>query len=98
MWPNQKETANLVTFTEEIFNGKLHFLWKSIPQVLPIGALANNVRENSENLQEEIFYVYIKIIETGYLPLQYGSLTVLLKFQIGCFKEVYNKKQLLNKN
>ena len=26
MWPNPKETADLVTFTEEIVNGKLHFL------------------------------------------------------------------------
>ena len=26
MWPNQQETADLVTFTAEIFNGKLHFL------------------------------------------------------------------------
>ena len=26
MWPNPQETANLVTFTEEIFNGKLHFM------------------------------------------------------------------------
>ena len=26
MWPNLHETANLVTFPEEIFNGKLHFL------------------------------------------------------------------------
>ena len=25
MWPNPQETANSVTFTEEIFNGKLHF-------------------------------------------------------------------------
>ena len=25
MWPNPQETADLVTFTEEIFNGKLHF-------------------------------------------------------------------------
>ena len=24
MWPNPKETADLVTFTEEIFSGKLH--------------------------------------------------------------------------
>ena len=27
MWPNPQETADLVTFTEEIFNGKLHFLY-----------------------------------------------------------------------
>ena len=26
MWPNPKETAALVTFTEEILNGKLHLL------------------------------------------------------------------------
>ena len=25
MWPNPYKTANLVTFTEEILNGKLHF-------------------------------------------------------------------------
>ena len=26
MWPNPQETADLVTFAEEIFNGKFHFL------------------------------------------------------------------------
>ena len=26
MWPNPQETAALVAFTEEIVNGKLHFL------------------------------------------------------------------------
>ena len=26
MWPNPQKTADLVTFTEEILNGKLHFL------------------------------------------------------------------------
>ena len=26
MWPNPQETAGLVTFTEEILNGKLYFL------------------------------------------------------------------------
>ena len=26
MWPNAQEPADLVTFTEEILNGKLHFL------------------------------------------------------------------------
>ena len=26
MWPNPQETADLVTFTEEILKGKLHFL------------------------------------------------------------------------
>ena len=26
MWPNPQETEDLVTFTEEMLNGKLHFL------------------------------------------------------------------------
>ena len=26
MWPNPQETADLVTYTEEILNGKFHFL------------------------------------------------------------------------
>ena len=26
MWPNPQETVDLVTFTGEIFNGKLHYL------------------------------------------------------------------------
>ena len=26
MWPNPQETADLASFTEEILNGKLHFL------------------------------------------------------------------------
>ena len=40
MWPNPQETADLVTFSEEILNGKLHFLcterlvWKQNYDVL----------------------------------------------------------------
>ena len=30
MWPHPQETADLVTFTEEILNGKLHFLWSAL--------------------------------------------------------------------
>ena len=30
MWPNLQETVDLVTFTEEILNGKLHFLSRAI--------------------------------------------------------------------
>ena len=26
MWPNPQESADLVTFSEEVLNGKLHFL------------------------------------------------------------------------
>ena len=30
MWQNSQFTADLVTFTEEILNVKLHFLWSDI--------------------------------------------------------------------
>ena len=33
MWPNPQETADLVTFTEETLNGKLHFLCSAYAQV-----------------------------------------------------------------
>ena len=29
MWPYPQEIADLVTFAEEIFNGKLYFLWSA---------------------------------------------------------------------
>ena len=38
MWPNSKETADLVTFTEKILNGKLHFFvqWMVWNGFLPV--------------------------------------------------------------
>ena len=33
MRPNLQETVDLVTFTEEIFNGKLHFLSSDVEVV-----------------------------------------------------------------
>ena len=53
MWPNPQETAYLVTFTEEILNGKLHFLCndsssKMFDMVLNISLTSN------EDLQAEI--------------------------------------------
>ena len=42
MWPNHQETADLVTFTEEILKGKLHFL-------------CGDRNENIENLKQLYF-------------------------------------------
>ena len=30
MWPNPQKTGNLVTFTEDILNGKLHLMCSAI--------------------------------------------------------------------
>ena len=32
MWPNPQNNADLVTFTEKILNGKLHFLCSAVEQ------------------------------------------------------------------
>ena len=34
MWPNPQFPADLVTFTGEILNGKLHFLWCVYPVIV----------------------------------------------------------------
>ena len=34
MWPNLQEAEDLITFTEEILNGKLHFLSSAVVESL----------------------------------------------------------------
>ena len=35
MWPNPQESADLVTFTGEILNGKLYFLCSDKVKIIP---------------------------------------------------------------
>ena len=55
MWPNPQETADLVTLTEDILNGKLHFLCsgtftfcqlKIIKEMLRQSATTTKVKES----------------------------------------------------
>ena len=48
MCPNPQETANLVTFTEEILNGELHFLCSGY---------------DFTGYDENTYYFFIKIVE-----------------------------------
>ena len=48
MWPNPQKTTDMDTFTEQIFNRKLHFLW-SMRQLHPIQ------RKWPESLQVEVW-------------------------------------------
>ena len=50
MWPNPRETADLVTFTAEILNGKLHFLCSACLSFLTDKVL----KEFNEGLLTEI--------------------------------------------
>ena len=46
MWPNSQETTDLVTVTEEIFNGKLHFLC-SVSRLCSEEVFFQNVEKSS---------------------------------------------------
>ena len=41
MWPNLQETADLATFSEKIFNEKLHFLCSECHKYALSGVLKN---------------------------------------------------------
>ena len=55
MWPNPQETANLVTFTEEILNGKHHFLCSAM------GGHGNFIRGNKVITLAGNFDIQIKL-------------------------------------
>ena len=46
MWPNLQFTADLVSFTEEILNGKLHFLCSALDYEYPILAELGDFDQN----------------------------------------------------
>ena len=46
MWPNPQETADLVTFTNEILNGKFHFLCSGISELFLVASIRDNSRTN----------------------------------------------------
>ena len=48
MWPNPQETADLVTFTEEILNGKFSFGWAISLQITRLMLQLLNFSQNSQ--------------------------------------------------
>ena len=63
MWPHPQFHANLVKFTEEILNGKLHFLCNGVSStfVLVLNKPSLYTRCFSENGTEKKYFFYIKI-------------------------------------
>ena len=62
MWPNPQETADLVIFTEEILNGKLHCLyvvWEIYSHVINLQA----------QLQETKLFIYL---HTNRMPYEFN--------------------------
>ena len=55
MWPNPQETADLVTFTEEILNKKLHFLCSDCLEYADTVSL-NSILNLKKYLMGEVFH------------------------------------------
>ena len=59
MRPNPQETTDLVTFTEEILNGKLHFLCSGATE-MPIKTMNLNLDHHHQPTKEENFQLICK--------------------------------------
>ena len=78
MWPNPQFPADLVTFSEEIFNGKLHFFVQCI-----IGLIAKIPRKFINNSRYKFFgYMIFKSERIGKLDLTFKWFLVLQQFKI----------------
>ena len=76
MWPNPQETADLVTFTEEILNGKLHFLCsdRSCMPVLKFKLMLTYVRSRkikSINKTSNSIKPFLNSTKTNFINCQY---------------------------
>ena len=56
MWANPQETVDLVTFTEEILNGKLHFL------------CFNKFANNARLFMTSLFMTFQRFINSPEIP------------------------------
>ena len=52
MWPNSTETADLVTFTKEILNGKFYFLCSDVKTVLKLLLTIRVIIDSTASVQE----------------------------------------------
>ena len=89
MWPNSQETADLVTFTEEIFNGKLPFFLQWLFYLLTMMMVcwcskSYNVYIDSDDSGVLRVTLYA---DTGFLKLYQWWLDILL------FKKKKKKKE-----
>ena len=72
MWPNPQFPADLVTFTEESFNGKLHFLCSESSDV-------SNFIENDQKFAPYHLVVLYRIVPKSEKKSQIGTGTITHK-------------------
>ena len=64
MWPNPQETADLVTFTKEIFNRKLQFLCSGIRKNDSSEKTFKILQKRKRKFSGNIFIEHVKIKST----------------------------------
>ena len=60
MWSNTQETADLVTFTEEILHVKLHFFAHCVVLILPANWVNFFMLSTGEEVTKIVLALYIK--------------------------------------
>ena len=97
MWPNPQFPADMVTFTEEILNGKLHFLCSDSPLKLWIALVFIEILD----------FRWILIIRDNFLEHFWGKdefsswyigWSILLRLTIRCTVLLWNTSPLPLKN
>ena len=114
MWPNLRETVDLVTITEEILNGKLHFLCSETSfKNSRIGVVLNNkhnitqfkvffihLTDHDINLTGAILHLHISL-NLSASAVQYLSclgLNILQYFTSKNIKKQYSNETVIWKN
>ena len=81
MWPNPQETEDLVTFTEKILNGKLHFLCSEIAWFLLVYLVSiNTAKHQIEHYTKQFSVLVIYIQRSKYCKISEKLDTVLPYF------------------
>ena len=84
MWPNPQETADLVTFTEEILNEKLHFVCRDRK---PLNKRPKGSLDLRNSLKREPFQIFLYMTllwrksRTYYQFVQSWSLSFNVRFE-----------------
>ena len=66
MWPNPQFPAGLITFTKEILNGKLHFLWSVYRKSYLIVCVSLELSDSIHRLRKETAEIIFTI---GWFPI-----------------------------
>ena len=90
MWPNPQEISYLVTFTEETFNGKIHFLCSAPCNIHKIKKIVSqsvyfcwqNAKAFSEHCQTSKMDLFVKIVN-GWKQLAIFAKSSIIDVQLG---------------